>query len=59
MDRHFNSVNASSSATHQAMISFEDFWGRKLEVPVMLEIYPPSKLKDENEVKYFGQVVTR
>ncbi|WP_330961099.1 hypothetical protein [Photobacterium sp. 53610] len=59
MDRHFNSVNASESATHNATISFYDFWGRKPEVPVMLEIYPSSKLKNENEVKYFGQIVSR
>ncbi|WP_330961100.1 DUF7738 domain-containing protein [Photobacterium sp. 53610] len=59
MDRHFNSVDANVSATHNATLLFDDFWGRKPEVPVMLEIYPSSKLKYENEVKYFGQIVSR
>lgn len=59
MDRHFNSVDARISGNHNATIIFEHFFGKKPEVPVMLEIYPSSKLKYKNELKYFGKVVSR
>ncbi|WP_330961101.1 DUF7738 domain-containing protein [Photobacterium sp. 53610] len=59
MDQHFNLVRASASETHDASIAFHHFWGQKPELAVMLTVFPSSKLKYENEVKYFGQVVSR
>ncbi|KDM90034.1 hypothetical protein [Photobacterium galatheae] len=59
MDQHFNLVGASASETHDASIAFHHFWGQKPELAVMLTVYPSLTLKHENEVKYFGQVVSR
>ncbi|KDM90035.1 hypothetical protein EA58_19025 [Photobacterium galatheae] len=59
MDQHFNLVGASASETHDASIAFHHFWGQKPELAVMLTVYPTLTLKHENEVKYFGQIVSR
>ena len=60
---HFNSISRSNSAKNRSnirgVLSFYDFWGNKPEISTQMEILPTTRIREENQIKYFGKITSR
>ncbi len=62
--RHFNSVGfralwSDKETKVQGNVSFNDFFGHQPEMSWMIELTPPTSVRQQNQLKYFGVVVTQ
>ncbi len=62
--RHFNSVGfrvpgSNKETKVQGNVSFNHFFGQRPEISWMMELTPPTSIRQQNQLKYFGVVVTK